>query len=97
MTRLRRVTPESPERLRQCLTALAQHQNCNVLRVEISGAAATTDGHENALVMTVTHSLGPEHEARIAKPLAEAFFGAFRGLADDDDVEVETPAGGNEP
>lgn len=96
--RIEQITPESPARLRECLTALAAIQQHHVLRVEVSLDAQSTTGPHPALTMTVTHSLGPEHEERIAKPIAEVFYGCLRGLAAGVEVEVEDQdeAGPNE-
>lgn len=91
--RTKKIEPESAARLRECLTALAAHSGAHVLRVEVglgASTAATPADEATSLVMIVTHSLGPKHEAKIGPALARAFFGAFRGLGD---VSVDVEEG----
>lgn len=77
------ITPESPERLRDCLSALARHAGAHVLRVEVAVAPSTTPEAkgQTTLVLTVTHSLGPEHEQKIGPLVAKAFFQCMKGLS----------------
>lgn len=74
---------ESPARLRDCLTELAKHTGAHVLRMELGVKPATLDGDGKSTsnwVMTVTHSLGVEHERKIGPLVAKAFFACLRGL-----------------
>ena len=75
------IDPESPERLRQCLRALAQHEGRHVLRLEIELGASTRTDSGPAMTMTFTHSLGPEHEALIGPVLANAFATTMQALS----------------
>jgi acetylglutamate synthase len=75
------INPESPQRLRECLTALAKHEGLQVLRVEVSLAQSTMSKGDAALTMVVTHSLGIPHEQEIAPKLAAAFGEVMSGLA----------------
>lgn len=78
---VRNIEPESPERLRECLTALAAHSRLSVLRVEVAfGDATERDGP--ALTMIVTHSLGPQHEQAIGPTLCRALGEALRAVTD---------------
>lgn len=76
------INPESPQRLRECLTALARHEGLSVLRVEVSLAQSSTGpAGDPALTMIVTHSLGLRHEQEVAPKLAAAFGEVMSGLA----------------
>ncbi len=76
------ITPESPERLRQCLTALALHTGVHVLRFEVGLGASTRIEGEPSFSMTLTHSMGPEHEMAIVPSLAEAFAAAMTSFGE---------------
>jgi len=67
------LTPESPVRLRECLTALAKHDDTHVLRFEVSLQASTRAEGEPSFCMTLTHSMGPEHELAIVPLIAKVF------------------------
>lgn len=75
------IDPESPERLRDLVTALAKHTGAEVLRFEVGLGPSTREGYEQAIIMTVTHSLGPKHEETIGPMLADAFAATLRALA----------------
>jgi hypothetical protein len=96
-----RITPENPQRLRECLTALAAVQRHHVLRVEIRGSRSTDNPDEHGMTMMVTHSLGPEREEALAPILSAAFFEALRGLAEGIEVEEQDDSthrvGGEKP
>ena len=67
------IKPESAVRLRECLTALAKHDDTHVLRFEVGLGASTRVDGEPAFCMTLTHSMGPEHEMAIVPLLAKVF------------------------
>jgi hypothetical protein len=75
------IRPESPERLRECLSALAEHQDAHVLRVEVVLGLASDDQAQGALKMIITHSLGEEWEKAIGPSLAAAFGAAVNAMA----------------
>ena len=75
------IDPESPERLRALITALSEHTGRHVLRVEVGLGASTREGHEHSITMTVTHSLGPQHEIAIGPALANAFAETLNALS----------------
>lgn len=77
-----RLDPESPVRLRECLTALAKHDDTHVLRFEVGLGASTRADGEPAFAMTLTHSMGPEHEMAIVPLLAKVFAHAMADFAD---------------
>jgi hypothetical protein len=76
------LTPESPVRLRECLTALASHTGVHVLRFEVGLGASTRVEGEPSFSMTLTHSMGPEHEKEIVSHLARAFVVALDHIID---------------
>ncbi len=75
------LNPESPVRLRECLTALALHQRTHVLRFEVGIGSSTRSDDEPAFNMTLTHSMGPEHEMVIVPLLAKVFATAMAAYA----------------
>ncbi len=75
------IDPESPVRLRECLTALAKHDGTHVLRFEVGLGASTRVDGEPAFSMTLTHSMGPEHELAIVPLLAQVFAKAMATFA----------------
>lgn len=77
-----RITPESPVRLRDCLTALAKHDDTHVLRFEVGLGASTRGVDEPAFCMTLTHSMGVEHEMAIVPLLAKVFAHAMADFSE---------------
>lgn len=75
--RTRRALPESPRRLRECLTALASHDRTHVLRVELSFAPATDAEGGTSMRLLVTHSLGVAYEEKIGPLLVQAMLDAI--------------------
>lgn len=75
------INPESSTRLRECLTALAKHDGTHVLRFEVGLGASTRVEGEPAFSMTLTHSMGPEHEMLIVPLLAKVFAKAMATFA----------------
>lgn len=76
----KQLDPESPVRLRECLTALAAHDERHVLRFEVGLGPSTRDDDEPAFRMTLTHSMGAEHELALVPALAQAFATAMTAL-----------------
>jgi hypothetical protein len=76
------INPESPVRLRECLTALAKHDDTHVLRFEVGLGASTRIDGEPAFSMTLTHSMGPEHELAIVPLLAKVFAHAMADFSE---------------
>lgn len=74
------IDPESPIRLRECLTALANHSGLHVLRVEV-GLGPSTHQDGTSLHLVLTHSLGPKHELAMAPTLAKVFAETLSALA----------------
>ncbi len=76
------LDPESPIRLRECLTALARHDDTHVMRFEVGLGASTRGVDEPAFSMTLTHSMGVEHEKLIIPLLAKVFATAMADFAE---------------
>jgi hypothetical protein len=74
------IDPESPKRLRALIKALSSFTGAHVLRVELE-LGASTRSDVAALTMTITHTLGPEHENEIGPHLARAFSATLSALA----------------
>lgn len=94
------IDPESPVRLRALITALAAHSGHQVLRMEVGLGTSTREGHEHAIIMTVTHSLGPEHETAIGPALANAFAATLHALSAKvrgEDGDAESDLNGGDP
>lgn len=63
---------ESPERLRECLTALAKHSQTDVVRVELRWKK------NGPIVVTATHSAGEKAEMEIAKTVCACLEAVMR-------------------
>jgi hypothetical protein len=59
------IVPESPARLRDCLTAMSKHLHLDVVRVEL---AFKSDG---SIVVIATHSGGEAAEERMATAVCQ--------------------------
>lgn len=76
------IEPENATRLRDIITALAEHKDATAIRVEVRIVPDSEDPKRGSLQLILTHSLGPKRELELGPVIVQALNAAMNDIRD---------------